>query len=163
MDQAPKVQNLVDHLFRHHAAAMLSALTRRFGLENLDLAEEVVQESMLQALRQWPFRGLPENPRAWLTTVAHNKALDLVRRRGVFRRKQRELGERSVLEADLAAFAVPDADGETIDDEQLAMIFACSHPAIAPEARVALTLKSACGFSLPEIARAFLTPEPTSL
>ena len=161
MDQAPRVHTLVDHLFRHHAAAMLSALSRRLGLENLDLAEEVVQDSMLQALRLWPYHGIPDNPRAWLTQVARNKALDLVRRRSVFRRKQRELGEQSTAEAELARIAVPDVDSDTFDDEQLAMIFACSHPALAPEARVALTLKAACGFSLPEIARAFLTPEST--
>ncbi|HEY2158610.1 MAG TPA: sigma-70 family RNA polymerase sigma factor, partial [Isosphaeraceae bacterium] len=154
---APEVHTLVDHLFRHHAAAMLSGLSRRLGLENLDLAEEVVQDSMLQALRLWPYHGIPENPRAWLMQVARNKALDLVRRRGVFRRKQREI---AVAESDLTLLAQPDEDG-ALDDEQLAMIFACNHPALAPDSRVALTLKAACGFSVPEIARAFLAPEPT--
>ncbi len=156
-DPAPEVHDLVDHLFRHHAAAMLSGLSRRLGLENLDLAEEVVQDSMLQALRLWPYHGIPDDPRAWLMQVARNKALDLVRRRGVFRRKQREF---AVPEADLALLSGPLGE-DSFGDEQLAMIFACNHPALAPESRVALTLKAACGFSVPEIARAFLTPEPT--
>jgi RNA polymerase sigma-70 factor (ECF subfamily) len=152
---APEVHALVDQLFRHHAAAILSALSRRLGLENLDLAEEVVQEAMLQALRLWPYHGIPENPRAWLARVAHNKALDLIRRRGVFRRKRLELEGIAVTEADLAH---PD---ESLGDEQLAMIFACNHPALSPEGRVALTLNAACGFSVPEIARAFLALEAT--
>ncbi len=160
-DSAPEVHALVDHLFRHHAAAMLSALSRRLGLENLELAEEVVQDAMLQALRLWPHHGIPENPRGWLTQVARNKALDLVRRRSVFRRKQRALEERAVVEAELAQLGLPEDAGDPFGDDQLAMIFACNHPALASEARVALTLKAACGFSVPEIARAFLTPEAT--
>jgi RNA polymerase sigma factor (sigma-70 family) len=159
MAEAPEIHALVDHLFRHHAAAMLSALSRRLGLENLDLAEEVVQDAMLQALRLWPYHGIPENPRGWLTQVARHKALDLVRRRNVYRRKQREIGE-SASETDLAHFDIETED-DAFGDEQLAMIFACNHPLLAPESRVALTLKAACGFSVPEIARAFLTPETT--
>lgn len=154
---AAETHALVDHLFRHHAAAMLSGLSRRLGLENLDLAEEVVQEAMLQALRLWPYHGIPANPRAWLTHVARNKALDLIRRQGKLRRKLEGLAA----EADLAHFDSPVEDDDRLGDEQLAMIFACNHPALSPEARVALTLKAACGFSVPEIARAFLAPEPT--
>ena len=154
-DRAPEVHALVDHMFRHHAAAILSALSRRLGLENLDLAEEVVQDAMVQALRSWPYHGIRENPRAWLARVAHNKALDLIRRRGVFHRKQRELGNLAVTEADLAHLDEP------LGDEQLAMIFACNHPALSPEGRVALTLNAACGFSVAEIARAFLAHEAT--
>lgn len=75
------VRELVEHLFRHQAGQMLAALTHVFGLENLDLAEEVVQEALVQALRQWPFHGTPDNPRAWLLQTARNKALDLLRRR----------------------------------------------------------------------------------
>jgi RNA polymerase sigma-70 factor (ECF subfamily) len=149
----PKVHHAVDHLFRHHAAAVLSGLSRRLGLENLDLAEEVVQDAMLQALRLWPYHGVPDNPRGWLARVAHNKAMDLIRRRGTLRRKLREVGER--------ATSPTEDDGDDLGDEQLAMIFACTHPALPAEARIALTLKAACGFSVPEIARAFLAPEAT--
>ena len=159
MSDAPAVQTLVDHLFRHHAAAMLSALSRWLGLANLDLAEEVVQDAMLQALRLWPYHGVPDNPRGWLTQVARNKALDLVRQRNLHRQKQRELGE-SAPEWNMADVG-DDHDAEAFGDERLAMIFACNHPRLAPESRVALTLKAACGLSVPEIARAFLTPEPT--
>jgi RNA polymerase sigma factor (sigma-70 family) len=155
MDRATEVHTLVDHMFRHHAASILSALSHRLGLENLDLAEEVVQDAMLQALRLWPYHGIPDDPRAWLARVAHNKALDLIRRKGVFRRKQRELGASAVAEADLAHLDEP------LGDEQLAMIFACNHPVLSPEGRVALTLNAACGFSVPEIARAFLASEAT--
>ena len=155
MGPAPEVHALVDRMFRHHAATILSALSRRLGLENLDLAEEVIQDAMLQALRLWPFQGIPDDPRAWLARVARNKALDLIRRRGVFHRKRRELGVSAVTEADLARLDEP------LGDEQLAMIFACNHPALSPEGRVALTLNAACGFSVPEIARAFLAQEAT--
>lgn len=160
-DPGSDVQTLVDHLFRHHSAAMLSALSRRFGLENLDVAEEVVQDAMLQALRLWPFHGIPDNPRAWLTQVASNKALDLVRRRSVYRRKKREMESRAIAETDLAQLQMPSSAEDPFGDELLAMIFACTHPALPPEARVALTLKAACGFSVSEISRAFLTAEPT--
>ncbi len=112
---------------------------------------------MLQALRLWPYHGVPENPRGWLTQVARNKALDLIRRRSVFRRKQRDLQDAST-QSELARLDIAEA---SIGDEQLAMIFACNHPLLAPESRIALTLKAACGFSVPEIARAFLTQEAT--
>jgi RNA polymerase sigma-70 factor, ECF subfamily len=155
MNPTLKVHTLVDQLFRHHAAAILSSLSRRLGLENLDLAEEVVQDSMLQALRLWPYQGVPQNPRAWLARVAHNKALDLVRRRNVLRHKPLDIEALAITEDDLARLDEP------LGDERLAMIFACNHPALSPESRVALTLNAACGFSVPEIARAFLSLEAT--
>ena len=153
------VQVLVDHLFRHEAGKLLSALTRVFGLEHLDLAEEVVQEAMLQALRLWPFHGIPKNPHAWLLQVARNKALDLLRRRSLFRKVE------AALERESPGFA-PDGleaidrrtDGE-LEDDQLAMIFASCDPSLPMDARVALTLKVVGGFSVSEIARAFLKQE----
>src|SRR4029077_1386952 len=78
----------VDHLFRHEAGKMVSTLTRTFGFENLDLAEDVVQDALLQAMRQWPFKGIPPNPSAWLMQVARNRALDVVRRQQNFRSKE---------------------------------------------------------------------------
>jgi RNA polymerase sigma-70 factor, ECF subfamily len=158
-DAAGTVHALVEHLFRHEAGKLLSTLSRVFGLEHLDLAEEVVQDAMLQALRLWPFHGIPKNPRAWLLQVARNKALDLLRRRALLRKVE------AVLEREHPGFA-PDGlvaidrrtDGE-IEDDQLAMIFACCHPSLPMDARVALTLKVVGGFSVPEIARAFLKQE----
>src|SRR5215469_12891199 len=82
------VRPLVEHLFRHQSGQMLATLTRIFGLQDWDLAEEAVQEAMLQALRKWPFQGIPANPRGWLGEVARNKALDLLRRRGLKRRRE---------------------------------------------------------------------------
>lgn len=158
MADAPRVQELVEHLFRHQAGRMLAALTHIFGLENLDLAEEVVQEALLQALQQWRFHGVPDNPQGWLLTAARNKALDILRRRATFRRKEQELerrlGERQARDGVAASSGI-----EGVADEQLAMIFACCSPALLSEARVALTLKAVSGFSVGEIARAFLAEE----
>src|SRR5258708_29990664 len=145
---------LLDHLFRHEAGRITAAVCSAFGLANLDLAEEVVQDALLQALRPWPFRGVPENPAAWLAQTARNRALDLIRRKATLRRKQPDIERR------LSAPS-PIAPPDEIADEQLAMVFACCHPALAAETRVALTLKAVCGFGAAEIARAFLTPEAT--
>ena len=143
--------DLVDHLFRHHSAKIVAALTRVFGSHNLQLAEDVVQDALIRALQTWPFQGVPENPAAWLTQVAKNRALDLIRREAVWAQKQVEL-ERVL---PLSTADVPSSDGEEPDD-QLAMMLMCCHPAIPHEAQLALTLKIACGFSVAEIARALL-------
>lgn len=160
MVREPRVDEMVEHLFRHQAGRMLAVLTHIFGFENLELAEEVVQDALLQALRQWPFCGIPEDPRGWLLRVARNKALDVLRRKASLRRKERALEERfQALQACSEDVDVPD-DGD-LGDEQLAMIFACCSPDLTPEARVALTLKAVSGFSVAEIARAFLAEETT--
>ncbi len=155
---AGPVNELVEHLFRHQAGQMLATLAHVFGLENLDLAEEVVQDALLEALRRWPYQGIPDNPRAWLVRAARNKALDVVRRRAALRRKVPELEARlrERQERDGAADAPAP---EELADEQLAMIFACCSPILPPEARVALTLKAVSGFGVAEIARAFLCEE----
>jgi RNA polymerase sigma-70 factor (ECF subfamily) len=155
------VRPLVEHLFRHQSGQMLATLTRIFGVQDWDLAEEAVQEAMLQALRKWPFQGIPDNPRAWLSEVARNKALDLLRRRSLERRREGEV-EKKLLERAAALGGSPLGEaGEARDDDQLAMMFACCHPALPPHARVALTLKAVGGFSVAEIARAFLAEETT--
>jgi RNA polymerase sigma-70 factor (ECF subfamily) len=160
MGAEPRVRELVEHLFRHQAGQMLAALTHIFGLENLDLAEEVVQEALLQALRVWPYEGIPDDPRAWLVRAARNKALDVLRRQASFHRKEHELRER--LKDRQSRVDVTDSpDTGELQDEQLAMIFVCCDPALPSEARVALTLKAVSGFSVAEIARAFLCEEPT--
>ena len=143
--------DLVDHLFRHHSAKIVAALTRVFGSHNLQLAEDVVQDALIRALQTWPFQGVPDQPAAWLTQVAKNRALDLIRREAVWAQKQVEL-ERVL---PLSTADVPSSDGEEPDD-QLAMMLMCCHPAIPHEAQLALTLKIACGFSVAEIARALL-------
>lgn len=141
---------LVDHLFRRHSAKIVATLTRVFGSRHLDLAEDVVQDALLKALQQWPFKGIPENPAAWLTLVAKNRALDLLRRDASLANKAEEI-ER--------ALPTPSSDPEI--DDQLALILMCCHPALPLEYQIALTLKTACGLSTTEIGRAFLTPQTT--
>src|SRR5947209_2883062 len=146
MSQPPpsEVHGLVEHLFRQEAGKLHAALGRLFGLEHLDLVEEVVQEALLQALRQWPYRGVPPHPAAWLAHVARNKALDALRRRGILRRVVEELERQA---ADKTAADPPAlADEGTLADDQLAMVFACCHPALPADAQVALTLKAVGGF-----------------
>jgi RNA polymerase sigma-70 factor (ECF subfamily) len=151
---AESVPGLVEHWFRHESGRLVASLGRRLGAEHLDLAEEAVQDALVLALRQWPFNGVPANPAAWLVRVAQHRALDRLRRRATFDRARQDL---AILAPRVAAAPEPD---ELLDD-QLAMIFACCHPALLEEGRVALTLKVVCGFSTAEIARAFLGNEAT--
>jgi RNA polymerase sigma-70 factor (ECF subfamily) len=133
---------------------MVSTLTRIFGPRRLDLAEEVVQDALLKALELWPFEGIPANPSAWLIQVAKNRALDAIRREASLAERLPELAR---------AFPeqiMPESHAE-FDDDQLSMMFLCCHPSLAPELRVALTLKTVAGFSAREIARAFLAEEAT--
>jgi RNA polymerase sigma-70 factor (ECF subfamily) len=153
------VQESIDHLFRHQAGQMVSVLSRIFGLEKLDLIEDAVQDALVAALERWPFAGSPENPRAWLIEVAKNKVLDRLRRLSRFPAEEigdSIAGELPGLKAETAAYFA----GE-ISEDQLRMIFACCHPAIPPDSQVALTLKIVSGFSIAEIARAFLAKDET--
>ena len=150
----PGVDALVDHLFRQHAGRMLATLTRLLGSRNLALAEEVVQEALVTALQQWPFLGIPDNPSAWLIQVAKNRALDRIRRDRSFAERGRH-----VAVAFESRVATTDPTRPFADDELCMMFMAC-HPDIPRESRVALTLKTVGGFSVSEIARAFLAQEP---
>ncbi len=150
------VDLLVDHLFRRQAGRMVAVLTRALGPENLDLVEDVVQEALTRALRHWPFRGVPDDPAAWLYRVARNRALDVLRRRARFPDAPVEVMD--LLEARLEK--APEAVFATeIADDELRLIFTCCHPAVQADARVALTLKTVCGFGVREIAQAFLVEE----
>ena len=126
-------------------------------LGDFDLAEEAVQDAFLVALEVWPSRGLPRNPAAWITTTARNKAIDRLRRA---RRLEDKVQELEALAPPYEEDEVDEVDDSTIPDDRLRLIFTCCHPALAPEARVALTLRTLGGLSTPEIARAFLTSEP---
>ncbi|HUG14117.1 MAG TPA: sigma-70 family RNA polymerase sigma factor [Thermomicrobiales bacterium] len=154
-----ELNTLVDDLFRRQAARIVSTLTRVFGPGYLSLAEDVTQETLIAALRQWPYSGVPDNPSAWLMTVARNRALDAIRRERV---QARGYADIATLQAawDELEQAVDLLDHEPRDD-QLRMMFTCCHPALSREARVALTLKTLGGLSVPEIARAFLVKEET--
>jgi RNA polymerase sigma-70 factor, ECF subfamily len=155
-----EVGGSVEHLFRHESGRIVSYLTRLLGPEHMDLAEEVVQEALLKALQSWSYSGIPSNPAAWLLQVARNSALDAIRHRKVSADKE------PALVAELTAASRPlGLDLATTDaqlrDDELRMIFMSCHPAFSPEASVALSLKAIGGFSVREIARAFLADETT--
>ncbi|HEX5823545.1 MAG TPA: RNA polymerase sigma factor [Candidatus Limnocylindrales bacterium] len=155
---------VVDRLFREEQGRAVATLIRVLG--DFDLAEEAVQDAFITALETWPTRGVPDNPGAWITTTARNRAIDRLRRRRVLAEKAELFGRQALIEEELAAID-PEAamDGEMemspIVDDRLRLIFTCCHPALAMDARVALTLRTLGGLSTPEIARAFLVPEAT--
>ena len=129
-------------------------------LGDFDLAEEAVQDAFAKALETWPAQGVPRNPGAWITTTARNAAIDRVRRAKRLVEKTEQLRRDAMIEGDGGGW--PGEVGETDGiDDRLRLIFTCCHPALAPEARVALTLRTLGGLATPEIARAFLVPEPT--
>ncbi len=148
---------LLEHLFRRQAGRLVSHFTRVLGPAQMNLAEDAVQEAMLRALQTWPYQGTPENPAAWLFRVANNFAIDAIRH-------HRLLGEKTdsiVTELSHSAASSPrDLDvEEQFRDDELRMIILCCHPALSRDARVALSLKTVGGFSVREIARAFLAEE----
>jgi len=161
---ALEAQASLDHLFREKAGQLTATLTRILGLENLDLVEDAVQDAFVTALRKWPFHGVPENPAAWIVQVARNRALDILRRKGNWGNKRKEL-ERSLrpLERTGEQGGEPSeaAFGQELRDDQLKMIFACCHPSLPRDAQIALTLKTVGGLSVSEIARAFLARNTT--
>ena len=154
---SPEVSGIVEHLFRHEGAKMVAILTRIFGIEHLNLAEDVVQEALVRALQTWPFYGVPKNPSAWIMRASRNLALDVVRRRKVFQNKQAEITR--LMDRDGAAPGEAIFSEDEISDDRLRLMFVCCHPAIPAEAQVALALKTLCGFSVEEISHAFLTTD----
>jgi len=151
------ITQLADHLFRHESAKLVSVLTRIFGIERLDFAEDVVQETLAKALKTWPYYGVPANPAAWLTQAAKNLALDLIRREKLFRDKESQIIT-SIENWSSDTEETPQFDNE-LKDGRLRLMFACCHPDIPQESQTALALKTLCGFSPAEIAKAFLTTE----
>lgn len=152
-----RVAQLIDHLFRHQSGKMIAVLTRIFGMHNLEMIEDVVQESFLRAMQTWTFNQLPDNPGGWLMQVARNRAIDIIRRHQHFQQYSRELATELLQETENT---VQQFFGEAeIADSQLRMIFACCHPSLKEEDQVALTLKTVSGFGVAEIAHALLTNE----
>jgi RNA polymerase sigma-70 factor (ECF subfamily) len=139
----------VEALFRREFGRVVSTLTRIFGPRHLALAEDVAQEALIKALEQWPHRGVPANPAAWLIQVAKNLALDSLRREASLAAKADEI----------ARALSPAATAPEVVDDQLAMMFLCCHPEIPHDGGIALTLKTVCGFGTGEIARAYLIQE----
>jgi RNA polymerase sigma-70 factor (ECF subfamily) len=148
----------VERVFRDEGGRVLATLIRLVG--DFELAEDALQDAFAAALGQWPREGVPENPRAWLVNVGRHKAIDRARRGKMARGKAQQLA----LEAEAGAIApapdeIDDVADSGIADDLLRLIFTCCHPALPPEARIALTLRTVCGLTTPEIARAFLVPE----
>jgi RNA polymerase sigma factor (sigma-70 family) len=146
-----------EHLFRRESGRMVAALTRLFGVHNLALAEDVVQDAFCRALEVWKVRGVPENPSAWLMMTAKNRALDVLRRERTALRFAPELDRLLGSEWTIAPVVDEAFAAHTIRDEQLRMMFSCCHPRLPEEAQVALILNILCGFGAHEIASAFLT------
>jgi len=151
------VQRLVDSLARDSTSRLVAALARRLGTGRIAIAEDAVQHALLQALSSWPFKGVPDNPAAWLAVVAKNRALDLLRHEA-----------RNVALDDEALPVEPQqpaSDGHfdrELNDDELALLFAVCHPALSPEMRVTFALKTVCGLTVPQIASGLLS-EPTAI
>jgi len=145
--------------FRQEWGRITAALIHQTG--DWDLAEECAQDAFAQALRRWPRDGVPNRPGAWLMTVARNGAIDRLRRSSTYRAKVEELAVMATRETGTDSREPDAADDDGVPDERLRLIFTCCHPALAMEARVALTLRTLTGLSTAEIARAFLVPEAT--
>src|SRR5271154_4737120 len=153
----PQAAELDEHLFRREAGRMVAALTRIFGVHNLALAEDVVQDAFCRALEVWKFRGMPENPSAWLMATAKNRALDVLRRQRTARTFAPELGRLLESEWTLAPVVEELFTSTAIQDDLLRMMFSCCNPRSPEEAQIALILNILCGFSVDEIASAFLS------
>jgi RNA polymerase sigma-70 factor (ECF subfamily) len=150
---------LVDHLFRRQAGQMVATLTRTLGPRHLTLAEDAVQDALITAMQQWPFRGIPGNPEAWLFQVARNRALDRLRHGRMATGKEPAIARESATteapgDAPLLRHELP-----PLEDDQLGLLFLVCHPSLPADARVALALKLVGGFSVGEIARAFLAQD----
>jgi RNA polymerase sigma factor (sigma-70 family) len=154
-----EIARLAENLFRDEAGRLVSVLTGIFGIERLQLAEDVVQEALVRALQTWPYYGAPKNPAAWLTQTAKNIALDVLRREKRFHEKQTDI-EASMERWSSGAQGEesPAFEGE-IKDDRLRLMFACCHPVLPIEAQTALALRTLCGFSPREIASAFLSSD----
>jgi len=158
MSHTENTDRLVDHLFRHEAGRIVSTLTRIFGIDRMEIAEDVVQEALLKALQQWPYSGVPENPAGWIMQVARRQALDILRREQNLKSKEVEIladiGPQTTDQNELFL-------DDDIRDDELRMMFVCCHPSLGVESQIALTLKTLCGFGVDEIARAFLCSRET--
>ncbi len=152
----PTVNQLAEHLFRHEAGRIVSVLTGIYGSRHLQLAEDVVQEAMIRAMKSWPFSGIPENPGAWLLRTAKNLAIDQLRRDKNFLNKEAAI----ITEMEVTRPDEPQQTSEAeVADDQLRLMFVCCHPSLPPEAQAALALKTLCGLSPVEISKAFLISE----
>jgi len=156
---SPEIQRTIEAVWRIESAKIIASLTRI--TRDVDLSEELAQDALVAALEQWPSNGIPDNPGAWLMASAKNRAIDRFRRAKLLERKHDELGRELKSQQDAAMADFEIADDDDIEDDLLRLVFISCHPVLSTEARVALTLRLLGGLTTPEIARAFLTPEPT--
>src|SRR5437016_11847222 len=146
---------MVDAVYRSDSRRVLATLIRLLG--DFDLAEEALHDAFTAAVERWPRDGVPANPRAWLVSAGRFKAIDAMRRRARFDASLEEIARRFDVEtSDPVA-----RDGESVEDDRLRLIFTCCHPALPPDAQIALTLREVCSLTTEEIAHAFLTAPPT--
>ncbi|HEU4727834.1 MAG TPA: RNA polymerase sigma factor [Kofleriaceae bacterium] len=155
---ASAVHRAIDAVWRIESARLIAGLARM--VRDVGLAEELAQDALVAALERWPSTGVPSNPGAWLMATAKNRAIDRLRRTRLVERKHEELGHAREPDHDMASALEAALDGDPGDD-LLRLVFTSCHPVLSPEGRVALTLRLLCGLTTPEIARAFLVPEPT--
>jgi RNA polymerase sigma-70 factor (ECF subfamily) len=148
-------REVVEEAFRASYPLVVATIARSCG--DIDLAEEAVQDALVEALRSWPERGVPDNPPGWISVVARRRAVDRIRRQRNLARKSEILAGMARLEADRPA----DSTHDTVEDDRLQLVFACCHRSLALDKQVALTLRTVGGLTTPEIARAFLVSEST--
>ena len=148
------MRDLLDGLYRTESRRILATLIRLLG--DFDLAEDALHDAFRAALEQWPKEGVPANPRAWLVSAGRFKGIDRLRRRARFEAPLEPASEPS----DPMSGEAAEADDSSVEDDRLRLIFTCCHPALAPDARAALTLREVCGLTTEEIARAFLIAPP---
>src|SRR5262249_28112404 len=152
---AEELREMLDNIYRSESRRILATLIRLLG--DFDLAEEALHDAFRAALEQWPRDGLPANPRTWLVSAGRFKAIDTLRRRARFDASLAAMAD----QLDRDASDATGWDSDQVEDDRLRLIFTCCHPALPPDARMALTLREVCGLTTEEIARAFLTAPPT--
>ncbi|MDH7444357.1 RNA polymerase sigma factor [Aquimarina sp. 2201CG14-23] len=163
MESQDHIDNTLNHLFRQESGKMVAVLIKIFGTENIAIAEDVVQDALVSALETWKFRGMPDNPKAWLYRAAKNKAIDIIRRKKHSKTIDFSDPERKLLTSEYTLTSTMDSfwKEQHIQDDFLAMMYACCHPDISSENQITFILKSLCGFSTKEVAKSFLTSEDT--
>ena len=154
-DSAERVRESADAIYRAESRRVFATLIRLLG--DFDLAEEALQDAFAAAVERWPAEGMPSNPRAWLVSTGRFKAIDQLRRRARFDASLMAVADR----LGNGVTPAPDLDDDGVEDDRLRLIFTCCHPALPPDAQIALTLREVCGLTTEEIAHAFLTAPPT--
>src|SRR6185295_17387294 len=156
---ATDTHRAIEAVFRIEQAKLIAGLTRI--VRDVGVAEELAQDALVAALERWPESGVPDNPGAWLMATAKHRAIDFFRRTKLLERKHEEFGRELETQQEMAVANFDSANDDDIGDDLLRLVFIACHPVLSTESRVALTLRLLGGLTTPEIARAFLAPEPT--